>query len=167
MAEADCYLPNPRRKRLRLLPMQEILHRVKTDLRPGHPSTRRVRVYKRHLQVFPTEISMGPLVTRLGPCRNATLVLNIAGWGNSLCDRKPTDVCIKYTTTQEGYKQHTERQLLERGISTPSTPGGKVQLSLSNTLSSDVHPSQVPQQNWEGILLILASQRTEPNIRQQ
>lgn len=77
LAAADCYLPNPHRKRLRLLWMQVILHRVKTDRRPDHSCTHRFRVQKRHLQLFPKEISMRTLVTSLGLRRNATLVLNI------------------------------------------------------------------------------------------
>ncbi|KAN0127199.1 hypothetical protein V8E53_015005 [Lactarius tabidus] len=43
-------------------------------------------------------------------------------------------------------------QLLERGIDSPPTPRGDVQLRWPrnpNTFSSDVYPSQVPQQHWE------------------
>jgi penicillin V acylase-like amidase (Ntn superfamily) len=64
----------------------------------------------------------------------------------------------KHITTREEAIQLTRRQLLGRGIDYPSTLGG-AQLCFprnAETLSSDVYPSQVPEQ-WEGTHLISAS----------
>lgn len=56
----------------------------------------------------------------------------------------------------------TGRPPPERGTDSP-LPGGKVQLCFprsANAASSDVCPSQVPQQHWEGTSLILPSRHS-------
>lgn len=74
--------------------------------------------------------------------------------------------------TQAGYNQHvtkqeeqiiTGRAPLKRGTDSPP-PGGNFQLCFpcsANTVSSDVCPSQVPQQHWEE----LKEARQDPNTR--
>jgi hypothetical protein len=78
----------------------------------------------------------------------------------------------KHITIQEEDTQLTKHQLLGRRIDYPSTLGGNAQLCLprsTDTFASDVCPSQVPEQQWEGTHLIFASRQysnlTSDNFR--